>query len=432
MIYRHVALSMQERLLRPILFGLSGLLLIMALLMTLVDPQSSESVSPRGVIEPTGAVDSSIEESPTIHERAWLSKKAMAYVPLPDLAKEMLFLGGNKRPDAPVSDTGKTLLLAESQEQYTLEENASIYLQFTDAASGSQLLFSRCATPLKVTLRSTRSEGAELMATLTVPNMQGDAEQEQEIDFFLPICHDSCQELYEISNAEEALSTLRVLPPDQLIEKCGGASFEDLKGKHRLVLDEIVFLTEPLFFTFDPEDSCWKRLATLDESRGDLLAKLDPENLCFTLWDRTGRYQKQLPSTRDLTSSIPEGIGDLFKHVLQRTEKSIFCQAKGKNFSLKQGDWLLNEAKFPRILHGYEELRSALKYESTDALMVFEGMEKKGEKPVFTGWIFDPLRTKSEKIELAIEENTPSRSDSSNKNPQSDTIYDFEDFLDDL
>lgn len=166
------------------------------------------------------------------------------------------------------------------------------------------------------------------------------------------------------------------------------------------------------------EKTKWRRVDSFTDAKDDPLAcikKLSNMGLTIDAWDKDGKYfskiltlqKEQEPSNRP-TNWISE--------VRKRTKTKVSITISGKKILLRKGDWLVEKKGRWLVLRLDSQKENHLKQKTESEIFVFEDiLEDKGDKKM-VGFLYNPTRTKSKRMEFPFAGSKTKKTTNNQKN----------------
>ena len=309
--------------------------------------------------------------------------------PLPGLRDEFVYLGPSERPD---SKDALILGVQSSKKQVIIDEMHKIYLDYDREG----LKFSKTETPLSV-VASRNGNELRLVTSLNLPEMQVSAAWDYKKAVWSHPLKDQ-----ELLQAVSCLRQSIIWTPDQLIQLYGGVSYNDKKNKMRIKLsDKMHFISLGDFFVW--ADNQWK--IPEGDTKNQCLSrvvKTTSDCVKFNVWSPQGLDKQVVAFHVSKEGSLNVKIDEMFTRIRKRTKRSVSCFIDQKSRLLRQGDWLERRKSGWKTLASIEELDTCLRGESEGELLVFDGVEKLGDKWVFLGHLFDSKHINVQQIQLPL------------------------------
>lgn len=330
--------------------------------------------------------------------------------PLPDLKREMRFLGKNTRPDATIYDLLIHIGLKGSGQSLKVVSGQKLYLTYVEGES-PYLQFSSEPTPLWIMPHL--SESGETLVELGVRLLTDGNEKlvEEKKTFEIEDLlqkEDPSKKDFLFQEAVGYLQNGRWWEPDRLFELYGGSEYQALKNHERI---ELTYEGKPSVVhvkqgdTLAWKEGVWKRIPIGKGTRKApiALAKVvTPHRVEWELWSSDGLEKASVIHEKERPSTLNFRIEEVFSRVRQRTASRISCRIGNKATILKAGDWILHTPSGWRVLKSLREVEEVLAFQTKGELFVFDGIEKKDGKPIFSGTLFDPMRTQVQNVKIPI------------------------------
>ncbi|WP_420421622.1 hypothetical protein [Simkania sp.] len=330
--------------------------------------------------------------------------------PLPDLKREMRFLGKNTRPDATIYDLLIHIGLKGSGQSLKVVSGQKLYLTYVEGEK-PYLQFSSEPTPLWIMPHL--SESGETLVELGVRLLTEGNEKlvEEKKTFEIEDLLQKEDPSKKDSLFQEAVGLLQKShwwEPDRLFELYGGAEYQALKNHERM---EFSYEGKPSVVHIRQGDTLvwkegkWRREIVGKETRKAPIARakmVTPHKIEWELWSSDGLEKASVAHEKERAQTLNFRIEEVFSRVRQRTASRISCRIGNKATILKAGDWILHTPSGWRVLKSLREVEEVLAFQTKGELFVFDGIEKKEGKPVFSGTLFDPMRTQVQNVKIPI------------------------------
>ncbi|CCB87976.1 hypothetical protein SNE_A00980 [Simkania negevensis Z] len=330
--------------------------------------------------------------------------------PLPDLKREMRFLGKNTRPDATIYDLLIHVGLKGSGQSLKVVSGQKLYLTYVEGEK-PYLQFSSEPTPLWIMPHL--SESGETLVELGVRLLtEGNEKLVEEKKTFeiedLLQKEDPSKKDPLFQQAVGLLQKGHWWEPDRLFELYGGFEYQALKNHERI---EFSYEEKPNVVHFRQGDTLvwkdgkWSRVFVGKETRKAPIAQakmVTPQKIEWELWSSDGLEKASVTHEKERAQALNFRIEEVFSRVRQRTASRISCRIGNKATILKAGDWILHTPSGWRVLKSLREVEEVLTFQTRGELFVFDGIEKKEGKAVFSGALFDPMRTQVQNVKIPI------------------------------
>ena len=109
-----------------------------------------------------------------------------------------------------------------------------------------------------------------------------------------------------------------------------------------------------------------------------------------------------LTFNREKEGAISLRIEDVFTRLRKRTSSRISCRIDNRAKILKEGDWLVHTNTGWHTIKHYYEVEALLNLEILGDLFIFDGIQVVDGKEIFTGSLFNPMRTEMKAVRLPL------------------------------
>lgn len=334
---------------------------------------------------------------------------------LPDLKKELIFLGSNHRPDA-VKQT-VFLELRSSKSRCTACIGEKIYLQRQTTPYGSHFIFSNDSNSrCWIECHCIGLDGLDVKVYLKSIDDQIITTPSEFAQFHLVSQYHPAQ-TWEIGGVRvdatfAVKQKMRRVGIDKFLYLHGGEEFLDKAQKERV--DFVSALGEPysrylssgdiLFWDGDRWQTCGEFIG--DHEKAPLLEvkRVDEKIMTLDIWNvegtahQTVNLVKSGASSLDIASALKE-----LQFVGMRTWTRPILQAGEQRFILTADDWLLRKEQWEKI-HSKQQLDDYLSGKLQYPLFVFEGVEKNENGFVLKGHLFNAQRTHVESVTIFLDQ----------------------------
>lgn len=330
--------------------------------------------------------------------------------PLPDLKREMRFLGKNTRPDATIYDLLIHVGLKESGQSLKVVSGQKLYLTYVEGNS-PYLQFSSDPTPLW--MMPHLSESGETLVELGVCLLTEGNEKlvEEKKTFAIEDLLKKEDPVHKDLIFEQATTSLKEgkwWQPDLLFDNYGGEEFRAIKDYERLEFlseegSSVVHLKRG--DTLAWKNGKWAPTKVGKNSRGFPIAhakSLTNKKIEWELWNKDGLEKGSVSHTKQDAPKLNFRLEDVFSRIRQRTISRISCRISNKATILKSGDWILHTSSGWRVLKSLREIEDVLTFQTKGELFVFDGVEKNEGKSFFVGMLFDPMRTQQQSVKIPL------------------------------
>lgn len=321
-----------------------------------------------------------------------------------DLAKQLLFLGKNSRPDAEEEESKALIGLKGSGQTHLVEPGEKLYLAYKER----NLIFSREPTLLWIKIKEIDEEKLRFdSAFILTSDETAEVYQEKTHGEVLQNTENIFKEDVLETPYFQSLEKVKWWHPDLFYEVYGGKEFESAKGSQRIEFDSqdpsIYFVRPGTILVF--KDSRWQLDDDKEVTREYPIAKIlavTPSRMEIKVWEENGIGFKTLSILPEKIKPLNIKAEEIFSKIRQRTATQVSCKIGSKHALLKKGDWLLRTSNQWRLLKTLEEIEKYLSFELQGELFVFDGIEKNQGIAVFKGHLFDTMRVQMQMVRIPL------------------------------
>lgn len=337
---------------------------------------------------------------------------------LPDLRNTLVYYGENGRPDAMLGNPkmhfgmqgGKAIVAAsDGEKQYLIYDKklpASSKITFSPNNEPTMLWFT-------ASLEANQAEIALFMEDTDGLIVSG---TDSHGEFSLPAKESTrshTQATWEIGTWRVDGTLLsrqkaRWVGQDRFLENHGGDEFIDFTGKNRVDFGD----PEELYSIFVKAGDCmvwdenkWKEVEPSEKTLDKpllVVKKIDERVMMLELWDVEGKGKVGLSLVKAPETFRHDQIVRDFKFVGARTKTQVVFQIEDERLIVKPHDWLLLTPEGWKKLKTSREIDDYVNRKLVGPLFIFEEIAKKDERPVLIGTLYNPNRTESHFIEVAM------------------------------
>lgn len=402
------------------LVGLIALLLLAALYHFLFTPSEFPlpDVAAKKVNIPKSGFERTKEEYQAIGSPALTLSFSPLSVQLPDLRRHLNYYGKNTRPD---SDESTPLLFFSFSNNKTTSHVApgeKLYVMYDKKLSPPQYVFVEDGTEAPLWIEATpQGNQAVVKVSMRGENGQIIKEPASYAEFNAPE-----KEFVRFGGTVWELGKLRVdgtllsrqrakwQGMDKFIEDHGGEEFADWIGKQRIDFGE----GEDAYSVYVGQGDClvwkddrWFPLKAVEDSNDYPLMcvkKVDERIMNLELWDIGGKGKMVLNMVKGTESWTPQNLEQGFKFVGARTRSQFIFEINQERMTLSPQDWLLQTDLGWIKLQTPEEIDEYVERKKTGPLFVFDAIEKKDDRQVIVGTLYNASRTDKLEIELPLQQ----------------------------
>lgn len=331
-------------------------------------------------------------------------------LPLPDLKREISFFGKNTRPDATIYDLLIHIGLKESRQHLKVFSGQKLYLTYVQT-DRPYLEFSPKPTPLWMMPYFSESKKTFVEMGVCLFTETDEILIEEAKTFEIEDLLEKENQVEKDPFFQEAVSVLQEAKwwaPDCLFERYGGVKYFAMKDHQRLE-----FVSEErrdVIHVKEGDVLAWKGgrwiVSRLGKATRSLplarLKSLSPDRLKWEIWSEDGLERTEVSHEKERGGALNFRLQETFSRIRQRTTSRVSCRIENKATILKAGDWLLHTSTGWKVLRNWREIEDVLTFQVKGELFVFNGIEKKGGKLLFSGMLFDQMRTQKQVVELSF------------------------------
>lgn len=340
---------------------------------------------------------------------------------LPDLRKLLTYFGPNGRPDAAVHSNAVYFALANSPDQAALSPGDKLYITFDRSATPPRYIFSPNNQPTSLWMEAeTKEKSAQVVVTMF--NEKGDltatpadrAHFSLEQKEFTRLAKATPWEIgtMKVDGTLLARQKAKWFGEDKFLLRHGGDEMEELGKKERIDFGEgdlaySAFLGEGEILIW--EKGKWQATIPGPDTLGKPLLhlkKVSERLLTFDLWNPEGNNKVVLNLLKSQDRWSPDQLQQTFRFVSARTRSQYVFEVEKERMVLTPKDWLVHTEKGWEKLDTLQEIDNYVDRKIQGPLFVFNGVEKREDKQVLVGTLFNASRTEMEEIELDIPQST--------------------------
>lgn len=397
--------------------GMVLLLLLAALLLTLGSDHFNEL--PEEIVvpkkEPVSAFEQPQSSYNAIGGPAIKLNSTPVGLQLPDLRKILIYHGKNGRPDADPKTTFLNFGLAGMPGAIAIAPKTPTYIFYDKRLKRYEFSPENAETPLWIEVFPDGNQASVLVRikdedgkTIATPSAYA--------NFTLPekplVRTDSIP--WEIGKQRVdgtllARQKARWYGPDRFFERHGGQEFEHKIDRQRIDFgegDNIYSVFVQIGDSLVWEDGHWVNAKPGPETLGKplmVIKKVEDRLISFELWDNEGKTKVVLNLLKSPEAAPPANTLQSFKFVGSRTRSQFVFELNKKRIMLSPHDWLLQTDKTWKKLTTVKEIDDYVEGKTPGLLFIFDGVEKRDDKQVLVGTLFNKSRSDFQKIEMVME-----------------------------
>jgi len=406
--------------------GLAAFVLVLAVLAVGVSLSRPSEIAvseaaPKTRVLPQNAFQLEKKSYDAIGPSLFTLKFAPPKMQLPDLRKLLTYYGPNGRPDMNLNSDAVYFGLANTKEQGSLSPGDKLYLLFDRTLTPPRYVFSPGNSPTTLWIEA-KPEERSAKVSVAMMNEEGVVVQEpvNRAQFPLPqkefaqFNRGSRWTLGEnrVDGTLLARQKAKWYGSDKFFERHGGDEFEEMAKKQRLDFadgDDIysVYLAKGDALIWD--NGRWQEAELGDQTEGKplmQLKKVAERLLTFDLWNGDGTNKIVLNLLKSQERWSPQQIQNDFRFMSARTRSQYVFEIDNDKMTLAPQDWLVKTDEGWEKLDTVEEIDDFVERKIQGPLFVFDGVEKRDDRQVLVGTLFNASRTDMKQVELDIPQST--------------------------
>jgi len=309
--------------------------------------------------------------------------------PVPNLARELILIGRNNRPDAK-KDSALLLGLKSTAQEKLVASGDLVYLKRQNEGT---FLFSDKQTDLAIRPLGLEGEGALVEVMLA----GSDGPQRGEITLGC-----AAQGGLEEEPYWKSMKAAQSWGPDLFLQKFGGSEYPSLLFKHKLKAGEqVFFVSEGDLLTWGSQGWAVSLETPLEEPIARI-ASITPRGIQIQIWDPTGFHSETLTLPVHHAPRQPIKADELMTKVKARSKAEISCLLGKKRAVIKEGDWWVKTATGWKSLKTVADIEDFVHHRLQGELFIFDQIELDKGKIVVRGHHFDAMRTQMQPLNLNL------------------------------
>jgi hypothetical protein len=404
--------------------GAASFFLLLALIFFFMRPTDFpiDDTDVRKLDIPKGAFTRPLKDYEAIGKPALDLAFSPLSVQLPDLRRYLVFYGKNGRPDA--SEVRPALYFAFTGNKIptSLVPGERLYVMYDKKLTPAQYVFSpdNAETPLWI---EATAQGNQALVKVGMKTDQGQVIKEPAAyaEFTLPekefIRTGSVPwELgkWRVDGTLLARQKARWYGIDRFLEKHGGSEYGERLQKQRIDFGE----GEDIYSVYAGQGDCliwdgdrWKAITPGPVSlRFPLMCikKVDDRVMNLELWDVDGKGKMVLNLIKVNEAWMPQNLEQSFKFVGARTRSQFVFEINHERMLLSPHDWLVLTDSGWKKLTTPEEIDAYVERKMVGPLFVFDQIERRDDRQVILGTLFNAARTEMVSVELPLQQGSQS------------------------
>jgi len=355
-------------------------------------------------------------------------KSTLPSAHLPDLRPSLTYYGKNGRPDADGASGALFLSSAGDKEPIMVEPDQPIYMTYDKSLSPARFVFSPDNHETSLWIEVSSKDSKDLLVKVSMKDQNGGIIQEPAnyAQFKLqekPLARTNGVN-WQIGKYKADATLLSQQKAkwygiDRFLEKHGGKEFQDVSGKQRIDFGE----NEDLYSVFvEPNDVfIWQNNHWVVTKPGPdtvalpmlVIKKIDDRLMHLELWSDDGKNKALINLIKSTEAFPPLNFAKDFKFLSAKTRSQFVFEIDKEKLTIMPQDWLLQMDKTWTKLSSPEEIDAYVERKTTGYLIVIDGIERRDDRQVLTGTLFNKSRSASQQIEIPLQ--IPSSSPSNSK-----------------
>jgi hypothetical protein len=400
--------------------GIIALLLLSAIVFYFIRQTtfSSNEEATRKLEIPKGAFHRQPQEYEAIGEPALSLKFSPLSVQLPDLRRHLLYYGKNGRPDVKGDQQALFFSFTGNKSPTPLFAGERLYLFYDKKLNPPQYVFSKNNAPTPIWMEAT-SQGNQALVQVSMKAENGQIIREPAAyaNFSLPEKEfirfgGTVWELgkWRVDGTLLARQKARWFGLDKFLDKHGGEEYKDFVNKQRIDFGEgddvySVYVGAGDCLIWD--DNRWHNVKTGEASLNHTLMcikKVDERVMSLELWDVDGKGKIMLNMVKANEAWAPQNMEKSFKFVGARTRSQFVFEINNERMILRPHDWLvLSEGKWKKLTNP-KQIDDFVDRKIIGPLFIFEGVERKDDRQVILGTLYNAARTETASWELPLQQ----------------------------
>lgn len=379
-----------------------------------------EDVIARKATVPKGAFARPAEEYQKINKPALNLAFAPLSVQLPDLRRHLVYYGKNGCPDASVDNPVMYFAFTGNKTPVPMLYGQRLYILYDKSQNPPQYIFSpgNAKTPVWIEAQPQGTQAA-VKVSMEVDNGQVIREPAAYADFNLPEKEfvrfgGGVWELgkFRVDGTLLARQKARWYGLDRFLEKYGGEEYKDLQHKQRIDFgegDDLYSVYVALGQCLTWKDNRWVPLKEGETALDSVLLcvkKIDDRVMNLELWDIDGKGKISLNLIKVHEAWLPKNLEDSYKFVGARTRSQLIFEIDDERMLLRPHDWLiLTPEDGWQKLETSKDIDAYIERKLIGPLFVFDHIERRDDRPVVFGTLFNAARTEMVPVEFSLQQN---------------------------
>lgn len=382
---------------------------------------------------PKNAFSCTPEQYSAIESPALELKFAPLNVQLPDLRRYLVYYGKNARPDAKEERLVLYFSFTGNKSPTSILPGQPYYVLYDKTQNANQYVFSPNNAPTPLWLEASVL-GNQAIVKVAMEGESGQVikEPSSHAEFTLPE-----KELtrgapgggatgwdlgkWRVDGTLLARQKARWFGIDRFLERHGGEEYKDWKNKQRIDFGD----GDDAYSVYVSPEDCliWKdnRWYSSKPSQATLkyplmcVKKIDDRIMNLDLWDVDGKGKIVLNLIKTNETWAPQALEQSFKVIGARTKSQFIFEINQERMLLRPHDWLLMTESGWKKLATPQDIDDYVERKKTGPLFIFDGIEKRDDRQVITGTLFNTARTEMTSFDLPIQQSASTNAPSQGK-----------------
>lgn len=401
--------------------GIIVALLLATLCLIILRPTTfpTEDTIVRKMDLPKGAFAKPSPYYDSIKEPVFSLKFSPLSVQLPDLRRHLNYFGRNGRPDAKDDSPVLYFAFGTSKVPSAVLPEKRYYLLYDKLQKQYAFSPNNAETPLWIEV-SLHGNQVAVKVGMKGDNDQVIEEPSSNAHFALAEkeyarAGGSTWELgkWRVDGTLLARQKAKWYGIDRFLEKHGGEEFKDFEHKQRIDFGE----PDEIYSVYVGPEDCmawkdgkWQVFKPGKETLGYPLLcvrKVDDRIMNLELWDNEGKGKIVLNLLKTSEAWIPQNLMQGFKFMGARTRSQFVFEINKERMLLKPHDWLVLTDKGWQKLVTPEDIDNYVERKVVGPLFIFDGIERKEDRQIIMGTLFNASRTEMSTVELPLQGSSP-------------------------
>lgn len=336
-------------------------------------------------------------------------------LPLPDLRKTLNYFGKNGRPDADPKTTMMNFGFMGMPGAQAIAPKKPIYILYDKKHKRYEFSPENAETPLWIEVFPDGNQ-ASVIVRIKDENGKIIDTPAQHANFSIPekALARTDAASWEIGKQRVdgtllARQRARWYGADRFFERHGGPEYEHNIDRQRIDFGEgealySVFVQNGDSLVWDGDR--WKSAKPGVETLGKplmVVKKVEDRLMSFELWDNDGKSKVVLNLLKSPEAAPPANTLQAFKFVGSRTRSQFVFEINKTRVMLSPHDWLLQTDKGWKKLTSVKDIDDYVEGRTPGLLFVFDGVEKRDDRQILMGTLFNKSRSDFQRIEMMME-----------------------------